>query len=129
MNGSGHTWNLVKLDGEWYHIDPTWDDSDDQHFYFGVTDEMMLLTEGHAGYTPASGYECTTLADNYYIRSGEVSQWSDRFIPSITAHLEKGEEDFTVAVGKIQDSTYEDTIRKLLSAYALAHGSWDTASE
>lgn len=23
-----HGWNLVKLDGEWYHIDVTWDDSD-----------------------------------------------------------------------------------------------------
>ncbi|MBQ4629711.1 MAG: hypothetical protein IJB70_01830 [Clostridia bacterium] len=24
-----HAWNLVKVDGEWYHIDVTWDDSDD----------------------------------------------------------------------------------------------------
>lgn len=24
--GGGHAWNMVKLDGEWYHIDATWND-------------------------------------------------------------------------------------------------------
>lgn len=25
-NGGGHMWNMVKVDGKWYHIDVTWDD-------------------------------------------------------------------------------------------------------
>lgn len=25
-NGGGHMWNMVKLDGQWYHVDVTWDD-------------------------------------------------------------------------------------------------------
>ena len=25
----GHAWNLVKIDGQWYHVDCTWDDPDD----------------------------------------------------------------------------------------------------
>jgi hypothetical protein len=25
-NGEGHAWNIVKVDGEWYNIDLTWDD-------------------------------------------------------------------------------------------------------
>ncbi|MBQ3155386.1 MAG: leucine-rich repeat protein [Clostridia bacterium] len=39
-----HTWNLVQLDGEWYHVDCTWDDPLDgteQHIYFGLTDALM----------------------------------------------------------------------------------------
>ena len=26
-DGMNHAWNLIKLDGEWYHIDVTWDDA------------------------------------------------------------------------------------------------------
>ncbi|HIU44122.1 MAG TPA: S-layer homology domain-containing protein [Candidatus Ventrousia excrementavium] len=25
-NGGSHAWNLVQIDGEWYHVDATWDD-------------------------------------------------------------------------------------------------------
>ncbi len=25
-NGAGHAWNVVELDGDWYHLDLTWDD-------------------------------------------------------------------------------------------------------
>ncbi len=25
-NGVGHAWNMVQLDGKWYHLDTTWDD-------------------------------------------------------------------------------------------------------
>lgn len=39
-----HIWNLIQLDGEWYHVDVTWDDpvgGEEQHLYFGLTDELM----------------------------------------------------------------------------------------
>lgn len=52
---SDHSWNLVKLDNEWYHVDPTWDDpvyivngevKDILSYkYFNLTDEEM--SENH----------------------------------------------------------------------------------
>ena len=39
-NGDWHQWNLVKINGCWYHLDATWDDSDSYIFYdyFNITD-------------------------------------------------------------------------------------------
>jgi transglutaminase-like putative cysteine protease len=43
--GDLHAWNLVQLDGEWYHIDCTWDDpiggGNEGYGYFGLNDAMM----------------------------------------------------------------------------------------
>lgn len=45
--GENHAWNLVKLDGEWYQLDTTWDDpAPDKegrvlYTYFNLTDEQM----------------------------------------------------------------------------------------
>ncbi len=54
-----HIWNVIKLDGEWYHVDITWDNMD-----FGVSHKNFLLTDmeiernGHTGFIIANGVEC-----------------------------------------------------------------------
>ena len=57
-----HAWNLVRLDSIWYHIDCTWDDSDEagvpcSHDYFLCSDAVMQDTHcWDAGkYPPAAG--------------------------------------------------------------------------
>ena len=41
--GVGHAWNIVRIDGKYYHVDLTWNDqeSDIYHAYFNVTDTMI----------------------------------------------------------------------------------------
>ena len=38
--GQPHMWNLVELDGKWYHLDVTWNDTNNgyRHTYFNLTD-------------------------------------------------------------------------------------------
>lgn len=46
-DGYGHAWNAVQLDGQWYHVDATWDDpipdiyGYSNHLFFLRTDEQF----------------------------------------------------------------------------------------
>lgn len=68
-DGENHAWNLIKLDKEWYHVDPTWDDPepDDSsrimYTYFNVDDAQMATDHvwDTALYQKANGKEY-----NYY---------------------------------------------------------------
>ncbi len=54
-----HIWNLVKLDGEWYHVDLTWDNVPPSvsHKNFLLTDSEAIRS-GHAGLVNAGKIEC-----------------------------------------------------------------------
>lgn len=69
-----HAWNLVNLDGTWYHLDATWDDPAPNqdgvviHPYFNVTDDIIL--ENHKweqeDYPKAVGMD-----NNYYQKQNQ----------------------------------------------------------
>ena len=51
-NRENHAWNMVKLNGEWYCVDPTWDvnpginqGGDYVYSYFNVTSDYMAFTD------------------------------------------------------------------------------------
>ncbi len=47
-NGVSHMWNVVELNNEWYHLDPTWDDNDSDgliiYEYFNLDNENISRT-------------------------------------------------------------------------------------
>lgn len=60
-NGVEHSWNMVRLDGEWYCVDTAWDDpigGTPNHSYFNVTSQ--------------------------YMRSGGIHNWDDSTVPEAT---------------------------------------------
>lgn len=62
-----HMWNVVTIDGLNYHLDSTWNDSDENngvhYFYFNVTDEVIM--EDHFSLSPSDNY-CISEIANYY---------------------------------------------------------------
>lgn len=71
-DGIDHAWNLVELDGAWYHLDATWDDpKPDQgenplHPYFNVTDEIM---EKKHTWQREDYPKAEDMTYNYYVQS------------------------------------------------------------
>lgn len=60
-NGVEHSWNMVKLDREWYCVDCAWDDpigGSPGHTYFNVTSD--------------------------YLRSGSIHRWDESSVPEAT---------------------------------------------
>ncbi len=63
-----HAWNLVRVDGQWYHMDVTWDDIS-EHFAHNERTHALLSTsaiesEGHYGFD-VSGFDVdSTLYDD-----------------------------------------------------------------
>ena len=70
--GESHAWNQVKIDGEWYNVDTTWDDMETEketrHLYFLCDDNMFSKT-----HFPENKYfqpfECIATKNNYYVRN------------------------------------------------------------
>ena len=127
--GNGHVWTVVKLDGKWYQVDSTWDDMGAayqntfyEHLYFGLTDDIMKLV--HDEHTqPIPGYECTSLENNYFIKTGEIRQWSDPFMEPIRQKIAAGQMNFILPVNSDIPDSCNDVIYNLV-AYQLSKEQW-----
>ena len=130
----GHTWNAMKLDGEWYQVDCTWNDSkdnwynfDQRRLYFGLTDELMAIA--HPGYSniyTTEGYNVrsTSLKNNYFVKNGEAQQWADSYKDRIQNSLNSKQTQFSI---QADNSTYPPSIYKIqngIIAYVMNQNEW-----
>ena len=131
--GNGHVWTAAQLDGKWYQIDSTWDDMGAsykgtfyEHLYFGLNDDIMKLV--HSDHTqPVAGYECNSLEENYFIKTGEIHQWSDLFAEKIRQKIAAGETSFTLPVNSDLPESVANVIYRLV-AYELSSENWTNAT-
>ncbi len=91
IGGQRHGWNMVCMDGQWYHIDPTWGDASYRqaetgypqtsfpvvnYECFGLTTQQM--EETHVLEKGQRLPECTAVENAYYRREGlflESADW------------------------------------------------------
>ncbi len=78
-SGGGHAWVVTKIDGDYYYIDSTWDDSSDTvqtvkdtniaFSFFCITTEEILRTRNFER-CPIAMPEFTATKANYYVHNG-----------------------------------------------------------
>lgn len=137
VTGNGHVWTAVKMDGAWYQVDVTWDDDDgnkfkNRHQYFGLTDELISLAHpAHKTSSAESGYlyPSTALENNYFIKTGEITKWSNDFVADIQQGITDGKTSCTFPIpetanGKYNYDNYDTDIMYNLVAYQLSKQDW-----
>ena len=132
----GHTWNAMKLDGQWYQTDCTWDDSSDnwysfdqRHLYFGLTDELMAIAHpGHSKIYTTDDYKTrsTSLADNYFVRTGDAAKWAKAYSDRIQKNLDAGKTEFEITADNASYPPSISGIQNGIIAYAINQMTWTT---
>lgn len=133
----GHTWNAVKLDGKWYQVDCTWDDTSDnfygdldqRHLYFCITDELMAIAhKGHAKIYTADGYatRSTSLKDNYFVHTGKADEWAAKYADRIQQHLDTKETEFSIDADNQSFPPSISGIQNGIIAYTMNQREWKT---
>ena len=134
-----HMWNMVKLEGEWYHIDPTYAVTESalgsyvRYDYFCVTDDVISRTR--TVYAQDYRYpKATAKTCNYYVKNGLVADsWEDVTAmlmnqillasrnKSLVAQIQCSNKDtYDVAVYRLFDRTQAQAITLMQDALELA---------
>jgi len=141
-----HAWTLVKLGGEWHHIDPTWDDpipadttlqteklsGNEYHMYFGLPDDVMRADRSFVNYSSTT--EANGIDYNYFLQSGDISIWTDPLVEQISDSLTESGYSFvldlptyyTLENGKM--SIGKECVVYTLCAYDMNRRNWDHGS-
>ncbi len=116
-----HMWNAVKIYGDYYYLDCTWDDplSDDGedvkiYSYFNLSNEMIASTHSDFSYD----FGCEATAANYYIKTGRYFKTYDRddeeaVARIVASELDAGGDIIEIRFGskKAFDSAVDDLIK------------------
>lgn len=107
--GDSHSWNAVKLNGEWCWVDVTWDDptvadeivtGSEEHLYFGLPDEVFFIDHTLEIIEEPKGIDqigCSTYENNYFIRKNVLlNTWCSTFVNESNEALSAGKTSFSI---------------------------------
>ena len=118
-----HAWNLIKLEGNYYYLDTTWDDHsntdpekntsvDVTYNYFCVTTEELL--KDHTPDSTINLPECTATKCNYYYRSGKILPvYSFEKVRSLVRKSVL-DGDYTISIKCTDENEYSRLIKELI---------------
>ena len=134
--GNAHAWNMVKLDGQWYHVDCTWDDPiltpEDREFiryYYFLVNDSDIVGVTHIPDSTYYSYPVSAARDNYYKREGFYAESGEQGVNLLAVcaaeALEDGRKDAAVrfADRKSYDAAYSKLFdnKEILDVFAYVN--------
>lgn len=121
-----HAWNLLKLEGDYYHLDVTWGDSSDTkkdksvsqaigYDCFCITTKEALALKEHEPEKDLEIPECTAVKCNYHRRSGlyfdSYEESAIRF--KVCEFIDKG--IYSLSFKCADSATYDKLVKELIT--------------
>ncbi|MCR5368797.1 MULTISPECIES: transglutaminase domain-containing protein [Eubacterium] len=110
-----HAWNLVEIDGNWYHIDSTWDDPKGMnvvsHAYYNLTDDEISFDHvwQKGGSKKASSDDL-----NYFKSSGTIYYTESDFSTTVNILLQSTPKNYLEVA--VKDVDIKGCLNELMSA-------------
>jgi len=122
-NPEGHSWNIVKIDGEYYHLDVTNNDAVTSdgievltYTYFNITDsEMAKSYEWDKSLTP----RCTATRNNYYSKYGLVARNPEEMKRILTEAISRRSPVIEIKVTDYSKYSYSDLRELIIKSGAI----------
>ena len=144
VNGVGHAWNLVYVDGEYTYVDTTWGDSSYQKLESGDSSQKMPLINYTYLCCTTSDIErthtiaetlpmptCTSMKNNYYVREGEYFTEADMDALGTLFRRRYDDGSNNVTIKCSTSTVYREFIDRLISqqqVFGFMEGSNNTVS-
>ena len=123
-----HAWNIVRIDGEYYHVDATWDDVSEEkdstelvYHHLNLDDEEMQKTH----IWDRSKYPlCNSTKYNYFRYNKLIADNQEETLSMLVKAISSGDEKLVVKISDYQSSTYniEKLIKKAAEKSKLRQG-------
>ena len=114
----GHMWNIVNIDGNYYHLDVTWDDPTSQdsaqtlsHLFMNLSDEEISID--HFDYEHF--FDCTSTKANYFVKTDRLFSSLNSQAVSRLKQLMAQSSDGHIEIRFRNETYYNEAIKYLLT--------------
>ena len=123
----GHMWNVVRIGGQNYYLDVTWDDMNIsgfntvQHTYFNLTEAEIV--KDHKNIKPNDN-DCTATVYNYFIRNQVYfSQYNTQTKNKIVSLLHDSirQQTYQIEIRFSDTATYQEALQDLTKNGEILH--------
>lgn len=113
VDGTGHSWNIVKIETDYYHLDSSADKLQNAqgkevltHDYFNITDmEMSRYNDWDRSKYPG----CTSNKCNYFYKNNTMVSTVDEFEAKVREAIEEVRDSISIRVTSFDETVYDVT--------------------